>query len=211
VPAAKSRSSRRNAPAKTAPAKTTGHAGKPAAATAAAAAAARASFAEDLINRILRPLDLVLLTRERIQATLDEAAERGRVTRTDANDLVSELVKRGRQQTDDLLADLEGRVGRSREQLEAATRRVESATHRARRAPPVDRLVRGADRARRSVVVGGGVSSEFPISDYDELTVAQVMTQLPGLAPAQLRKVRDHERSHANRKSVLAAVEKLLG
>ncbi|MDQ6607260.1 MAG: hypothetical protein M3Z06_12020 [Actinomycetota bacterium] len=150
-------------------------------------AAARASFGEDLANRILKPLDVVLLTRERIQATLDEAADRGRVTRTDANELVSELLKRGRQQTDDLLADLEGRLGRSRDQLETMTR-----------------------RARLTVAAGVGVSPEFPISDYDELTVAQVEAQLPGLTPAQLRKVRDYERSHANRKSVLAAIEKLL-
>jgi polyhydroxyalkanoate synthesis regulator phasin len=171
----------RNKSRRNAPRNTTLHAGKP-------AGAGRANFAEDLTNRILKPLDVVLLTRERIQATLDEAADLGRVTRTDANELVSELIKRGRQQTDDLLGDLEGRIGRSREQFELVTR-----------------------RARRTVAGGLGVSSEFPIPDYDELTVAQVEAQLPGLTPAQLRKVRDYERSHANRKSVLAPVEKLLG
>jgi hypothetical protein len=41
--------------------------------------------------------------------------------------------------------------------------------------------------------------------------VAQVKQQLPGLTPAQLRRIRDYERSHANRKSVLAAVETELG
>jgi polyhydroxyalkanoate synthesis regulator phasin len=172
-----------------------------------------AGFAEELANRIVKPLDLVVLTRERIQATLDEAAERGRVTRADANELVAELVKRGRQQTDELLGDLEGRFGRSREQLELATRRVESATKRARRVQPVDRLVRGADRARRSVGGGGAAATDsgLPISDYDELTVAQVAAKLPGLTAPQLRRVREYERSHANRKSVLAAVENLLG
>ncbi len=177
----------RNQSRRNSPRKPTARAAKPAAA-AAAAAAARTSFGEDLANRILKPLDVVLLTRERIQATLDEAADRGRVTRTDANELVSELLKRGRQQTDDLLADLEGRLGRSREQFESVTR-----------------------RARRTVSGGVGIGPELPISDYDELTVAQVELRLSGLTPPQLRKVRDYERSHANRKSVLAAVEKLLG
>jgi polyhydroxyalkanoate synthesis regulator phasin len=157
------------------------------------------SFAEQLANRIIKPLGLVLLTRERIQETLDEAAERGRVTRSDANELVSELVRRGRQQTDDLVNDLEHMLDRGREQLESATRR-------ARRAEPVDRLVRGADRARRTV----GAGPSFPVAGYDDLTAAQVGDRLEGLRPAELRTVREYERRHLNRKSVLAAVEKAL-
>jgi polyhydroxyalkanoate synthesis regulator phasin len=158
-----------------------------------------ASFAEQLTNRVIKPLDLVMITRERIQETLDEAAERGRVTRSDANELVAELVTRGRQQTDDLLKDLEGFVGRGREQLETATRR-------ARRTEPVDRIVRGADRARRSVAP----RPSLPVSGYDDLTAAQVDERLEGLKPAELRRIRDYERRHLNRKSVLAAVEKAL-
>jgi polyhydroxyalkanoate synthesis regulator phasin len=139
------------------------------------------------------PLDLVILTRARIQETLDEAAERGRVTRSDANELVQELVRRGRQQTDGLMAEVE--------------RRVAAATRVARRVEPVDRLVRTADRARRTV----GVGSSFPISGYDDLTAAQVTARLDPLKPAELRRVRDYERRHANRKSVLDAIEKALG
>lgn len=134
----------------------------------AAEASARgiASLAEDLANRLIKPFDLVLLTRDRIQATLDDAAERGRVTRSDANELVSELVRRGRQQTDDLLL--------------------------------------GAERARRAV------GSSFPIASYDELTVGQVSQRLTGLTAPQLRQVSAYERKHANRKSVLAKIDKLL-
>jgi len=158
------------------------------------------SLMDQLVNRIIRPLDLVMLTRDRIQETLDEAASRGRLTRSDANDLVTELVRRGRQQTDDLLADFEQLVGRGRDQLG-------SAAGRARRADPVDQLVRAADRARRSV----GVGSSFPIAGYDELTTSQVAARLGSLSPAELRRVRDYEARHANRKSVLDAVEKALG
>lgn len=158
------------------------------------------SFGEQLTNRILNPLDLVMITRERIQDTLDEAAERGRVTRDDANELVAELFKRGRAQTDDVLADIEGLLDRGRSQLETATKR-------ARRTEPVDRIVRSADQARRKV----GVGPAFPILGYDDLTAGQVDDRLGGLTPAQLRKVRDYERRHANRKSVLAAIERQLG
>jgi polyhydroxyalkanoate synthesis regulator phasin len=155
---------------------------------------------EQLVNRIIRPLDLVMLTRDRIQETLDEAAERGRLTRSDANDLASELIRKGRQQTDDLLADFEQLLGRGRDQ-------VGSAAKRARHSDPVDQLVRAADRARRSV----GVGSSFPISGYHELTTSQVTARLDGLSASELRKVRDYETRHANRKSVLEAIEKKLG
>lgn len=159
-----------------------------------------ATLMDQLVNRIIRPLDLMMLTREKIQETLDEAAARGRLTRSDANDLVTELVRRGRQQTDDLLADFEQLLGRGRGQLG-------SAAQRARRSEPVDQLVRAADRARRSV----GVGSSFPISGYDELTTSHVAARLDSLSPAELRRVRDYEARHANRKSVLDAIEKALG
>jgi polyhydroxyalkanoate synthesis regulator phasin len=154
---------------------------------------------EQLINRIIKPLGLVVLSRERIQEVLDDAAERGRVTRSDANELVGELVNRGRQQTEQLLADAERVLGRGRQQLGAAT-------SRARRSESLDLLLRSADRARRTV----GSGQSFPILGYDELTAAQVQGRLDGLAPAELRRVRDYERRHANRKSVLAAIDKQL-
>ena len=155
--------------------------------------------AEGLAGRVLHPLDLVMLTRDRIQETLDEFAARGRVTREDASELVAELVRRGRDQTDDILTDLEHLLGRGRDQLESATKL-------ARGTEPVDRIVRTADRARRTV----GVGPAFPILGYDALTAGQVEDRLAGLAPPQLRKVRDYERRHANRKTVLAAIETAL-
>jgi polyhydroxyalkanoate synthesis regulator phasin len=157
------------------------------------------SLSDQLANTIIKPLDLVLISRERIQQTLDEAAERGRVTRGDANELVVELVRRGRQQTDDLLREIEQLLGRGRDQLGSAGKRV-------RTAEPVDRLVRSADRARRTI----GVGPSFPIAGYDDLTAGQVDQRLAGLTPADLRQVRDYERRHANRKSVLDAIERAL-
>jgi polyhydroxyalkanoate synthesis regulator phasin len=139
----------------------------------------------------------VLLTRERIQETLDEAAERGKVTRSDANELAAELWRRGRQQTDDLLSNIEQLLGRGRQQLESATRRARD---------PVARLVRGGERENSTEKS----EQAFPILNYEEMTAAQVEGNLDGLTPAELRTIRNYERGHANRKSVLAAIERAL-
>jgi polyhydroxyalkanoate synthesis regulator phasin len=158
-----------------------------------------ASVVEQLVNTILRPLDMVVISRERIQQTLDEAAERGRMTRSDANDLVVELLRRGRQQTDELLSDFERLMDRGRTGLDSARRR-------ARQSEPVDQLVRVADRARHSV----GAGTSFPISGYDEMTASQVNKRLGGLSRPDLRRVREYEARHANRKSVLEAIDRAL-
>jgi polyhydroxyalkanoate synthesis regulator phasin len=158
-----------------------------------------ARLTEQLVSRIIKPLGLVVLTRDRIQEVLDDAAERGRVTHSDANELVSELVDRGRQQTEQLLSDVERLIGRGRQQ-------IGTATMRARRSESLDLLLRSADRARRTV----GTDQSFPILGYDELTAAHVQGRLNGLSPAELRRVRDYERRNANRKSVLAAIDKQL-
>jgi polyhydroxyalkanoate synthesis regulator phasin len=157
------------------------------------------SLADQVTNGVLKPLGLVVLTTERIQEVLDDAAERGRLTRSDANELAAQLISRGRQQTDQLLADVERVIGFGRQQLSPATRG-------ARWSESIDLLVRSADRARRSV----GVGQTFPILGYDDMTAAQVQVRLEGLAPAELRRVREYERRHANRKSVLEAIDKSL-
>ena len=140
----------------------------------------------------------VVVTRDRLQESLDDAVRRGRMTRSDANDLLIEILRRGRKQTEDVLADIEQLLGRSRGQLDTARRAV---TGKA-----TDRALREVDRVRRAT----GTSS-FPISNYDDLTAAQVTERLSDLTPAQLRKVRDYERRNANRKSVLSAIERALG
>jgi polyhydroxyalkanoate synthesis regulator phasin len=153
------------------------------------------SVAEQLVKGTIKPQDLVMLTRDRIRETLDDAASRGRVTRKDADDLVTELVRRGRSQSDDFRSEIEGLLGR-----------VETATKRARSSKPVDRLVRGADRARRAA----GVGPSFPIIDYDNLNTGQVQSRLKDLGKPELRKVLTYERKHANRKTVVGAIEKSL-
>jgi hypothetical protein len=157
------------------------------------------SIAEPQATRDVSPKDVVMLTRERIQETLDDAAARGRVTRKDANELVAELVRRGRSGGDEVVSEVEGLLGKGREQ-------IGSVTKRAARLEPVDRIVRGADRARRAA----GVGSSFPISAYADLNVSQVQARLKELSKPELRKVLTYERKHANRKSVVGAIEKSL-
>ena len=158
-----------------------------------------ASVVEQLVNRILRPLDIVMISRDRIQQTLDEAAERGRMTRGDANEVVVQLLQRGRQQTDELLSDFERLMSRGRTGLDSARRR-------ARQSEPVDQLARVADRARSSV----GAGTAFPVSGYDEMTASQVNKRLAGLSRPELRRVREYEARHTNRKSVLEAIDRAL-
>jgi hypothetical protein len=140
-----------------------------------------------------RLVSSLTLTTERLQDAVDDAVRRGRMTRKDAEDLLATLVTAGRAQSEALLADVEQLLGRGD-------------GVRARAAGSGDAVLRTVDRARRRVGVGA-----FPILGYEELTAAQVTRRLGGLTPAQLRKVRDHERRHDGRKSVLAAIERRLG
>jgi hypothetical protein len=134
-----------------------------------------------------RLVSSLTLTSDRLQEAVDDAVRRGRMTRKDAEELLSTLVAAGRAQTEALLADVEQLLGRGRG----------------------DAVLRTVDRARRAV--GAGVGGSFPILGYDDLNATQVAKRLADLTPAQLRKVRDHERRHGARKSVLSAIERKLG
>jgi polyhydroxyalkanoate synthesis regulator phasin len=117
-------------------------------------------------RNVLNPLDVMVITRERLQDTLDDAVRRGRMTRDDASELLAEIVRRA---------------------ISAPT-----------------------DRVKREVRRVTGALDGFPIEEYDELTAAQIISQLGELETAQLRRVRDYERRNANRKTVLAAVDQKL-
>jgi polyhydroxyalkanoate synthesis regulator phasin len=156
----------------------------------------------------------LVLSGDRLQETVEDAVKRGRLTGDDAEELVSSLVTAGRKQAEDLLEEVERLLGRTRDSVERqaddARRRTRSrvgtVASAARKAPGTDRVLREVDRARRAAGLGPG----FPITGYDDLTAAQITERLDDLAPADLRTIRDHERRNANRKSVLAAVDRKL-
>jgi polyhydroxyalkanoate synthesis regulator phasin len=106
------------------------------------------------------------------------------LTRAHLREALDDAVSRGRMSrgdAGDLLAELMRRGRRATEELVA--------------------------EARRAAELEGA----FPIPDYDELTAAEVIARLETLATPELRRVRDHERRNANRKSVLGALEHRLG
>jgi polyhydroxyalkanoate synthesis regulator phasin len=144
--------------------------------TSADAGTGKVAAARDRIVRsVLAPLNAVLLTRRHIEEVLDDAVERGRMTRSDAQEMAQSLLSRSARATDDFLADVERVLGRRGDQLEEV---------------PAER--------------------GLPIADYDELSAAQVQDRLDGLTPAELRRVREYEQRHANRKTVLDRIDRKL-
>jgi polyhydroxyalkanoate synthesis regulator phasin len=148
-----------------------------------------AAVRDVVVRTALAPLNAVLLTRKHIEDVVEDAVSRGRMTRDDAQQMVQSLLQRGARQTEDFLADLERLVGRGREFEEPA---------------PV--ATGGEARRARS----GRSSARLPVPNYDELSAAAVQERLDGLTPAELRKLRDYERRHANRKTVLDPIERRL-
>jgi hypothetical protein len=185
APAAKSRPAAKKSAAK-----------KPAAKPAAKRAAPKAApSTEEAVRANLAALrdtlrKGVVLTADGVKATLDDAVQRGRLTRKDATELSQSLLSAGRSQADGFRSDLEQLLGKGR----------------SRAALSSDRVLQEVDRARRRV----GVGPSFPITLYDELNASQIVARLKDLTAPQLRKVRDYEKRHEARKSVLSAIEKKL-
>ncbi len=153
----------------------------------------------------------VTLSRERIDEVVDDAVERGRITRGDANELVSSLASRSRKATDDLLAELERLFEQARKEVEARTAPARrQATRTAGRVgrsvrDAADRPLAEADKIRRRAGAPGG-----PITGYEQLTANQIKSRLKDLDAAGLRKVRTQEKGGKARKSILAEIDRRL-
>ena len=154
----------------------------------------------------------VTISRERIQEVMDDAVKRGRMTRADANKTVSNLVTKGRAQTDELLAELEKLLEKARRDVEArvapARARAEKAASAAvkRARTTAEPALVEADKLRRRAGVGGG----SPITGYDSLNASQVKSRIRGMNKADLRKVRTQEKRGKARKGILDDIEKRL-
>ena len=200
-------------------AKTTARAASKPAKSAGVEAKTVAEFRDALRKNLIGPMEMVLLSRQRIEEALEEAVERGRMTSADAQGLVTSLLRRGQKQTNDVLKDLEQLLGRGRNEIEGRTTgvrkraggavggaRKQASGARSRAVRAASPALAQADRARRTA----GVGANFPITAYDDLTADHVVSRLSDLTPAQLRKVRDYEQRNDGRKSVLSAIEKKL-
>ena len=201
-------------------AKTTARAASKPAKSAGVEAKTVAEFRDALRKNLIGPMEMVLLSRQRIEEALEEAVERGRMTSADAQGLVTSLLRRGQKQTNDVLKDLEQLLGRGRDEIEGRTTgvrkraggavggaRKQASGARSRAVRAASPALAQADRARRTA----GVGPNFPITAYDDLTADHVVSRLSDLTPAELRKVRDYERRNANRKTVLNSIESKLG
>src|SRR6478736_3902130 len=83
-----------------------------------------AEFRQALTSNLIKPLEMVMLSRQRIEEALEEVVKRGRMTRADATQLGQALLTLGRQQTDDVMKDLEQLLGRGRSRIEEHTGQV---------------------------------------------------------------------------------------
>ena len=152
----------------------------------------------------------VTVSRDRLQEVVNDLVKRGRMQRRDANELVSSIVDRGRRATDDLMRDLEKLIDQARKEVESRTATTrKQATKAAGRVGRVARDAAGrplaeADRLRRAGV------GESPITGYDQLTAAQVRARLKDLNKGDLRKVRTAEKRGKARKSILEEIERRL-
>jgi hypothetical protein len=77
-----------------------------------------ASGVEGQVEQLRESLERsVTLNLDRLQDAVDDAVKRGRITRGDAEKLLSDLVKKGRKQTQALLKELERVVKQARKTL----------------------------------------------------------------------------------------------
>jgi polyhydroxyalkanoate synthesis regulator phasin len=206
--------------AKTKPASRAGAASRRRASASAGRSDKSVQAFRDALERSRSALESnVTVPRERIQEVVDDAVKRGRMTRSDANELVSKLVSRSRKATDDLMRDLEklldqarkeveSRATKARKELESrsastrkqAKRAGEKAARAARDA--ADRPLAEADKLRRRAGAPGPA-----ITGYEQLTAPQVKSRLKDLNKAELRKVRTQEKRGKARKSILDTID----
>jgi polyhydroxyalkanoate synthesis regulator phasin len=149
----------------------------------------------------------ITISRERLQEVVDDAVKRGRMTRGDAEEMVGRLATRGREQAEDLLAQLERILSQARDVPDRAKQEVGGRAEQARKrtVAAVDKPLASVDRVRRGARVPG-----FPITAYDQLSIRQIDRRLQELSRQELRKVRDYERQNKARKGLMRALDRKL-
>jgi hypothetical protein len=77
---------------------------------------------------------------------------------------------------------------------------VETATRNAERV---------TDMTQRTVTAGiASANGGFPIAGYDDMNVAEISSKLDGLSEDQLKRVREHERRHKNRETLIDQIDR---
>ena len=114
-----------------------------------------AELRDALRKNLIGPMDMVMLSRERIEEVLGEAVDQGRVTARDAQRITPAWSSAGSKQTNDVLKDLENLLGRGRSEIEgrasgAARPRGPARLTRARPRPTASGAPPASGRASRS-------------------------------------------------------------
>jgi polyhydroxyalkanoate synthesis regulator phasin len=170
--------------------------------------AEQSTRAEESVQAFREALEKsITISRERLQEVVDDAVRRGRITRGDAEEIVGRLVTRGRDQAEDLMAQLERVISQLREAPGRARQEVSGRADQARKrtVDAVDKPLAGADRMRRAARIPG-----FPITAYDQLSIRQIDRRLQELSRAELRRVREYEQRNKARKGVLRVLDRKL-
>jgi len=85
---------------------------------------------------------------------------------------------------------------------------VPTAPAKAAKAPGAAKAATRRPPARRAASAS---AAHLPIREYDELSASQVVSRLTGLTSDELRAVRAYEEASRGRRTVLLAIERLLG
>src|SRR3712207_305099 len=75
-------------------------------------------------------------------------------------------------------------------------------------AEQTDKVLRQTEQATREAELRTAVFSALGTTDYDALTVEEVSKRIEGLPTEQLRKVREFEKNHKNRETLIAQIDR---
>jgi hypothetical protein len=132
---------------------------------------------------------------------LPKLAEQGRVHARNARLFGQFAVRQGE-------AELRKRFSDVEEQAEGVLRLLGKVVEPDAESPPPPTPTPVAEVPDEPMPEGPAVD-ELAIPDYDSLSASQVVTRLPGLAPAELEGVRAYEVAHRGRKTILNKVSQL--
>jgi hypothetical protein len=71
-----------------------------------------------------------------------------------------------------------------------------------------DKVLRQTEKATHEATLRGAVFSALGTTDYDGLSVDEVSRRIDGLPTEQLKKVREFEKDHKNRESLIAQIDR---
>jgi hypothetical protein len=90
----------------------------------------------------------------------------------------------------------------SEEATKQGLRVAEEATER------TEDILRQTEKATREAEIRSAVFSALKTSNYDELSVAEVSRRIEGLPTEQLKKVREFEKNHKNRETLIEQIDR---